>query len=189
MKTGLIDASSAILLYKADLFTAVSAAYRLKVAPAVLKEITVVKRKGASFFQRAFDTGSLFPAEPGPEADASTLPALGDGERETLMAFRNDQGDFVIIDDGRGAAACRTDAIPISMRCSAQSCYTGLAPLTGAPAMRRSKQFWLWADTRSRWLIMPKPAPQTCCPVSPRLIYSMTLQNATCRTKKHSLNN
>jgi hypothetical protein len=28
------------------------------------------------------------------------------------MAFRNDQGDFVIIDDGRGAAACRTDAIP-----------------------------------------------------------------------------
>jgi len=112
MKTGLIDASSAILLYKANLFTAVSAAYRLKVAPAVLKEITVVKRKGASFFRRAFDTGSLFPAEPGPEPDASNLPALGEGERETLMAFRNDQGDFVIIDDGRGAAACRTDAIP-----------------------------------------------------------------------------
>ena len=112
MKTGLIDASSAILLYKADLFHAVCGLYHLKVAPAVLTEITVASHTGASFFSNAYAAGALSPAEPGPEPEYPSMMALGDGERETLMAYQNGQGDFVIIDDGRGAAACRSNAIP-----------------------------------------------------------------------------
>ncbi len=112
MKVAIIDASSAILLYKAELFDPIAQAYRLKVAPAVLKEISVVNRRGAWYFRQAFHDGVLYSADPGSGRQAPFNNALGDGERETLMAFRHGQGDFVIIDDGRGATACRDFNIP-----------------------------------------------------------------------------
>jgi len=49
MKTALIDASSAILLYKAELFEAVASAYDLAMAPAVFQEVTVADRMGAAY--------------------------------------------------------------------------------------------------------------------------------------------
>ena len=112
MKSVLIDASSAILLYKAGLFDSVAGAYRLRAAPAVIREITVLNRRGASAFARACETGALLPADTGSCPDAGGLTSLGDGERETLLAYRAGQGDFVLIDDGRGAAACRSGGIP-----------------------------------------------------------------------------
>ncbi len=112
MKCVLIDASSAILLYKVGLFDSVAGAYRLRAAPAVIREITVPNRRGASAFARACEIGALLPADPGSCLDTGGLTSLGDGERETLLAYRSGQGDFVLIDDGRGAAACRSGGIP-----------------------------------------------------------------------------
>ena len=66
MKCVLIDASSAILLYKVGLFDSVAGAYRLRAAPAVIREITVPNRRGASAFARACEIGALLPPTPDP---------------------------------------------------------------------------------------------------------------------------
>jgi hypothetical protein len=112
MRSVLIDASSAILLYKVDLFGPVAAVYRLKAVPAVIREITVAGHTGAAYFRRAHGSGDVAPADPGPDGNRSTDSSLGDGERETLLAYGNTQGDFVMIDDRRGVAACRAGGIP-----------------------------------------------------------------------------
>jgi hypothetical protein len=112
MKAALIDASSAILLFKADLLDPMTEAFELRVVPAVFQEITVAGRQGAAEFEAARTTGRLkqvAPPLPGP----ATVPAsLGAGERETLAAFASGAAGFVIMDDRKGALHCRGHHIP-----------------------------------------------------------------------------
>jgi hypothetical protein len=116
MHTVLIDASSAILLFKGGLFEAVAEAYRLTAAGPVGDELTGGGYPGARTFAAALADGRLarieaaeLPAHPplrGPSA------GLHPGERATLAAMAAGRGDFVIIDDGAGARFCRRHAIP-----------------------------------------------------------------------------
>lgn len=113
----LLDASSAILLVKADMLEFLISAYRVVVTPSVYRELCHEGYPGAqeiSAFQHAGKitvAGSLhFPANgcPPPPTPAS----LGPGERDTILHFHNKSGEFIIIDDGRGARHCRDLGIP-----------------------------------------------------------------------------
>lgn len=113
MKVALIDASSAILLHKAKLFDSVAAAYKLMMTPAVYKEVTVVGRDGAAHFQALCQYGRVgLAVKPSGGHRDDGLSGLGAGERETLRAYTRGGADFVILDDRKGVAYCRSMAIP-----------------------------------------------------------------------------
>jgi len=113
MKNALIDASSAILLHKANLFLEIAHAYHLFMVPTVYKEITVGDRSGADVFRSAGEAGTirLLPPSAPPKIDPA-MESLHAGEWETIAAYDEQDAHFIIMDDGRGARTCRTKKIP-----------------------------------------------------------------------------
>jgi hypothetical protein len=113
MKATLIDASSAILLFKAGLFETMASAFNVAVAPAAFQEITVTGHDGADGFKESLARRQIKMAtfRPPPETEPA-LAALGAGERETIIAFQQGAADFVIMDDRKGALFCRERRIP-----------------------------------------------------------------------------
>jgi hypothetical protein len=114
----LVDASSAILLFKAGLFEFLVETYAVQMATSVYTEVTCEGYAGAESFIlyrnrlkiRVISLNSF----PGDVQGVTTdLPShLGAGERDTIMLFDKGAGAFIIIDDGRGAAWCRDHRIP-----------------------------------------------------------------------------
>lgn len=153
MKSVLIDASSAILLFKAELLAPIVALYRVAVVPAVVKEITVAGRSGASLFQQMLSAGQL---KISPLAQPLTaepaLAALGAGERDTLTAFGQNHTDFVIIDDRKGALWCRSRNVPYinALLCARILFLAG--HLSEDNYMCRSRQL-LEIGRYSRWVV------------------------------------
>lgn len=114
-KKALVDASSAILLYKAGVFGLLAEAYRLLVAQAVFDEICISGRPGADFFVQAEKQGALLLAQPYQAAEnlsGSGDRRLGAGERQTFEIHARGMADFIILDDRRGALYCRSNRIP-----------------------------------------------------------------------------
>jgi hypothetical protein len=121
-----IDASSAILLYKSDLFDALLNAWQLVMAPAVFREITEPGYPGAAYFKTlgnipSDNTGRIIFQEPGPADPAlfahKNFLAMDKGEQETLQLFYdsnggNNTGNFILLDDGRAARFCHARQIP-----------------------------------------------------------------------------
>ena len=113
MKSALIDASSAILLYKAKLFHKMAAAYRLWMVPTVYREITVRHHTGADVFHRAKESGKIRVVKlTSSNRSESLARSLDAGEAETMWAYNPQGVHFIIMDDGKGAHACRTLKIP-----------------------------------------------------------------------------
>lgn len=114
MKTVLVDASSAILLYKATLFDSMCDTYRLAMTVAVINEITVADYAGADYFRLAVWSNRIAQIDvaSAPE-DVEAFPhSLGGGERDTLLAYDGSQAQFILIDDAQGARICRSRNIP-----------------------------------------------------------------------------
>ncbi len=117
MKTALIDTSSAILLYKADLFDKLVETWQIVVADAVFEEMTIPGYPGAEIFEQAVWEGQVrlqgFHADRLPEPHDRLLQEKkpGRGEYETLGLYLCGTGNFVIIDDGKAAAYCRDHGI------------------------------------------------------------------------------
>jgi predicted nucleic acid-binding protein len=109
----LLDASSAILLHKADLLEAVTNAFAVYTVPSVFREITVAGRQGEAWFVHALNREKirLYPIDDDSSGNTH-LNKLGPGERDTLIAFAQGTTRFIIIDDRKGAKTCRTMAIP-----------------------------------------------------------------------------
>ncbi len=112
------DASSAILLYKADLFIPGIHAFSMVMSRAVVKEITVPGYPGAGMFkemgkQMGFDIQNLSEKAIDPDKDFARMDK---GERETLALFHQHQkkggSNFVLMDDGQGAKFCQKHNIP-----------------------------------------------------------------------------
>lgn len=113
MKKVLIDASSAILLHKANLFQAVAKFYQLYMVPTVYDEITVARRQGAQVFRIARQAGIIHLTVPALTTAAGVpMTGLHAGEHETIQAYDGSGMHFIIIDDGKGARACRDRMIP-----------------------------------------------------------------------------
>jgi hypothetical protein len=113
----IIDASSAILLYKSGLIDISCAMFQLLMTRSVFEEVTVPGQVGAD------GIGDLAGGQPGiivldnPRENVSNRPAadigrLHRGERDTLAHYLNGVARFVIIDDGKAVRVCRRHGIP-----------------------------------------------------------------------------
>ncbi|MBL0712307.1 MAG: hypothetical protein JJV98_01285 [Desulfosarcina sp.] len=114
MKSVLIDTSSAILLFKSGWFDATLDHYRLRTGRAAVRELTVPGYPGAAFFQGLVEQGRIdvLPAAAGPETRDPDLAGMGPGERECIQHYLTGAGQFILMDDGRGATYCRDNNIP-----------------------------------------------------------------------------
>lgn len=116
-KSALIDASSAILLFKSDLFLHLLEIFRIRMSASVFEEVTVEHHPGAGFFHDAFKSGRICTVPfdhhiPEPLNLIFEGPALHKGENDTIYLQIMGCADVVIMDDGKGAAFCRNSAIP-----------------------------------------------------------------------------
>lgn len=101
MKKAFIDASSAILLYKSDLFAPLLNAWQIIMSPEVFREITKTGYPGAAYFltlgKKTHDSSArIILQEPGP-ADhplflLKNFMAMDKGEKETIQIFCNHNG-------------------------------------------------------------------------------------------------
>lgn len=112
MKTAVVDASSAILLFKAGLFDRLIRTYSVVFPEAVRAEMVADGYPGAAAFRQAFRlrrvSVRVAPDRPLPPEAV----AIHAGEREAVALFLSGLGDFLILDDRRGARACRALAVP-----------------------------------------------------------------------------
>jgi hypothetical protein len=114
LKTALIDSSSAIILFKADVVDTAADAWSLMAPASVIDELTVVDQPGAKWFDRMAASGRLQPIAPSPPGSNPfrRLDRMGKGERDTLRLYLDGWGDFVLVDDGQAAGFCRKHRIP-----------------------------------------------------------------------------
>jgi predicted nucleic acid-binding protein len=161
LKTVLVDASSAILLHKADLLVDMQVAFHIQLTVAVFEELTRHRRPGAKAVARSLRERQIKVVTPsGSAAGSRHLPgSLHRGERDTLLCFLDGGVDFIIIDDGGGAGYCRREAIPYvnALLCPRLLAAAGrLSPSDAQQAMTRISDLghysaWIkrYADTCS----------------------------------------
>lgn len=111
-KSAVVDSSSAIILYKCGIFEKTARLFNLLIPNSVRMEITQIKHSGADYFIDCIERGNikvvnadLLPIESC--RNSSELNSLGAGECETIDLYINGTGDFIIIDDRKGASICR----------------------------------------------------------------------------------
>ena len=116
-KRAVVDASSAIILFKAGLFLPLIQNYHIMMTESVYSEVTCRGYPGAEDFIKLGRDQSMtvinckakFSAR---FADDNSLFKLDRGERETIGCFICQQANFIIMDDGRGSRYCRDNNLP-----------------------------------------------------------------------------
>ena len=117
MKNVLIDASSAILLFKSDLFERLLSTYHIIMAESVYMEVTRAGYPGAEDFKdcssnRRYQVVRLQNDPKAAQHQRINRVTLGRGEKETIRLYLEGTGQFVMIDDGKGAGVCKKQKIP-----------------------------------------------------------------------------
>jgi len=117
MKKTLLDASSAILLFKAGLLKELTNVYHVFVTGAVLQELSCENHHGTDTFLRYVSLqkirvadGEKIPSRS--EIFPTSLCALDQGELDTIMCFAFGNYDFIITDDGKAARYCKENRLP-----------------------------------------------------------------------------
>ncbi len=113
----LMDASSAIILFKCSFFEPVAGYFRIIMSETVYLEITRDGRDGAGEFRRyrreeRIVINGLSGKGVRPGCQFQPVAGLGDGERDTILLYQTGVGDMIILDDGKGASYCRNNSIP-----------------------------------------------------------------------------
>ncbi len=116
-KRAIVDASSAIILFKAGLFGRLVQTYRVLMTATVLWEVTHSGYPGAAFFRDVARRAAVTIVSSGRRAawqlsKDKRLFLLDPGERETIECLKDGWADFIIIDDGRGSSFCRDEDLP-----------------------------------------------------------------------------
>ena len=114
-KRCIIDSSSAILLYKAGLFHILIQNYAVILSTIVYKELTRHDYPGSNDFARLIDdqrVSIVSHQSVSCDSDHAELKKMGPGEMYSILLFHCGQGDFLIIDDKKGARYCRKKNIP-----------------------------------------------------------------------------
>ncbi|OQX21019.1 MAG: hypothetical protein BWK80_34720 [Desulfobacteraceae bacterium IS3] len=112
MKKILTDSSSAIILFKTELFHQLTKTYRILMAKSVYGELTAEGYPGAKTFREYCKNKQFFVFSSDNEASCRQIPLSGKGERDTVCRFLEGIGDFIMIDDGKGVGYCRDNSIP-----------------------------------------------------------------------------
>lgn len=114
MKRVLLDSSSAILLQKTVLLDTLFKVYQVILTESVYQELTNNDYKSASIFKENYSAGqfSVIPMAPRKAEETTELLQLNKGERETIQQFINNQGDFIMLDDGKAARYCMKNELP-----------------------------------------------------------------------------
>jgi predicted nucleic acid-binding protein len=117
MKKTLLDASSAILLFKAGLLKELTNVYHVFVTGSVLQELTRKNHHGTDTFLRYVSLqkirvmdGEEFSSNC--EISVTSLRSLDQGERDTIKCFEFGNYDFIITDDGKAARYCKENGLP-----------------------------------------------------------------------------
>ena len=116
-KRAVVDASSAIILYKAGLFLPLIQNYQVLMTESVYSEVTCRGYPGAEEFVKIGRERSMVVVNcneklPARYADDHSLLILDRGERETIACLIGQQADFIIMDDGRGTRYCWVNNLP-----------------------------------------------------------------------------
>ena len=109
------DASSAIILEKAGLFTIFSEAFRIVFSASVFKEITRSGYPGAAFFLNSSENKVLDADLFNETKSVKGCPQkneMGQGERDTIRLFLETKQGFILTDDGRAAKWSKDHALP-----------------------------------------------------------------------------
>ncbi len=116
-KSVLLDSSSAILLEKSDLLNELLGAYHVLMSEAVYLELTENSYPSAGLFQAICREGNISVQKSikdnhqvSPKLEGMLLLDLG--ERETIQQYLDGKGDFIMLDDGKGARFCYKHQIP-----------------------------------------------------------------------------
>ena len=117
MNEALLDASSAILLYKTGLLEAFIGVYHVFIPRSVQQELTRENLAGAAVFAHhvTADTIKVLDIDmvvPNSTALSKAMNSFGKGERDTIMCLNAGKGDFIVTDDGKAARYCRDKALP-----------------------------------------------------------------------------
>lgn len=114
--TALVDASSAIILYKAHLHLVVCELYNVVMPVSVYGEITENAYPGAKVYQQLLADKKIRVQAPLESPDCilalSGLHALDKGEGDVIELYYAGKGDFIIVDDGAAAKYCTRQLIP-----------------------------------------------------------------------------
>ncbi len=117
MKSAIIDASSAILIFKSELIEQLVSTYKTLISSSVYDELTRRGDPGSETFRLLCDKDQIqvltlhdqkrirrnsFPA----------LPTLDPGERDTICQHLMGNGDFIITDDGQALKYCKKAGLP-----------------------------------------------------------------------------
>jgi len=109
--TCIIDASSAIILYKTGLFPLLLDVYTIVMPVSVFEEITRSSSyPGADDFSEMSKQGRFHIIDT--EVDDKIPLSLDRGEGDVISLFFNKKGNFIMIDDGAAAACCRNNKLP-----------------------------------------------------------------------------
>jgi hypothetical protein len=116
-KRAIVDASSAIILFKAGLFGRLVQTYHVLMTTTVLSEVTRSGYPGAEFFREVARQPAVTIVPYGRCAamrlsEDQRLFLLDRGERDTIFCLKHGRADFIIIDDGRGSSFCRNNDLP-----------------------------------------------------------------------------
>ena len=117
MKKILLDASSAILLYKAGLLDELTRFYRVYVSKTVLQELTLNNRPGADTIINRVSNCMITVIDLEDMSSRSITPlsatdSLDPGELDSIRCFEAGNIDLLIIDDGRAAKYCKEKGVP-----------------------------------------------------------------------------
>ena len=113
----IIDASSAILLYKAGLIDISCEMLQLLMTRSVFEEVTVPQQVGAGGFRvlAGRQPGIIVLDDPRENVSNTLVTDIGRlhrGERDTLHHYLIGAARFVVIDDGKAVRVCRRHGIP-----------------------------------------------------------------------------
>jgi len=109
------DASSAILLEKAGLFTTLSKAFSIIFPASVFNEITRPGYPGSAFFTKALENRMVdvvFGFEKNLFSGYPRKNEMDAGEWDAICLFLEQKQGFILTDDGRAAAWCRDHDLP-----------------------------------------------------------------------------
>lgn len=116
-KNVLVDSSSIIILYKSGLLEKVISYYNIYITDSVFNELTESNNAGSIEVkqfknEKSINIISLSLMRIPVEDEQKSLTSLGRGEYDTIVAYLNGVGDFIILDDGKGAVYCKKNKIP-----------------------------------------------------------------------------